>query len=240
MKLENTIYSFISLLEDGYQKVIDSDYKEPSLITSLNLLGQDVEFNFNYWLDDGLNSNFNHLDITVKLKGTGELICNINIVIIDELFQNSWGDIYEDCYDDAVHLRDTFEKIFFCDDDDFIDLSKYLEYNEDDFLSHENCPIWINLNHIEITEKHRGKGYGQEILKYIINLLGLNSEYTVSKFYTSDDIVLSVFPYPINLEIDCPIENFDLTLKMVQKFYKKIGFKEFNDRGVYTYNKNNI
>jgi GNAT superfamily N-acetyltransferase len=116
-------------------------------------------------------------------------------------------------------------------------LSKYWEYDEDDFLSHENCPIWINLNNIEITEKYRGKGYGQEILKHIINLLGLNSDYTVSNFYTTDDIVFSVFPYPISEEIDCPVEDFDLKLKMVQNFYKKIGFKDFKDRGAYIYNK---
>ena len=242
MQTNNTIYDFLDILNEGYEKVIDSDYKEPNLITSSNILGNDVVMKFNYYRDEGLNSNFNDLYINVQLKETGEEICNISIMIIEDLFENSWFDIYEDCDNVEIHILNTFENIFFCYDDElYYDelfyAPKYLESNEDDFLNHQNCPIWINLNSIEITEKHRGKGYGQEILKHIINLLGLNSNYTVADVYTTEDIVFSVFPYPISAETDCPIEDFDLKLKMVQNFYKKNGFNDFKNKGYYVYNK---
>lgn len=229
MKKENTIYDFLNLLNEGYQKAIDSDYKEPNLATSSIICGKEVLMKFNYWLDEGLNSNFNHLDIKVILTETNEILCAIQMIIIDEFNHNDWDSLFEDCDSDAVHLRDTFENIF-CDS--ILEDELY-----DDFLDYDNCPIWINLNHFDILEKYRGKGYGQEILKYIIHLLGLNSDYTVARCFTTEDIVFSVYPYPISAERDCPIEDFDLKLKMVQNFYKKVGFNDFKNKGYYVYNK---
>lgn len=228
MKTDNTIYEFLDILNEGYEKVIDSDYEKPNLITSSNILGNDVVMKFNYWLDDGLNSNFNHLYIEVISKDKSEIIGVIQLVIIKDFNQHSWGAIYNDCDADSQHLVDTFENIFF---DDMSDC------DYDAFLDHDNHPIWINLCNFEIVESYQGKGYGQEILKHIINLLGLNSNYTVAGFYTTEDIVFSVFPYPISAETDCPIEDFDLKLKMVQNFYKKIGFNDFKNKGYYVYNK---
>lgn len=229
MQTKNTIYDFLDILNEGCEKVIDSDYEKPNLITSSNILGNDVVMKFNYWLDDGLNSNFNHLDIEVISKDKSEIIGVIQLVIINDFNHNTWDSIFEDCLEDAVHLRDTFENIF-CDG--FLEDELY-----DDFIDYDNCPIWINLCNFEIVESYQGKGYGQEILKHIINLLGLNSNYTVAGFYTTEDIVFSVFPYPISAETDCPIEDFDLKLKMVQNFYKKIGFNDFKNKGYYVYNK---
>lgn len=227
MGQENTIYAFLNLLNEGYQNAVDSDYEEPNLTTSSNILGKEVVMKFNYWLDEGLNSNFNHLDIKVILTETNEIICAIQMIIIDEFNYNHWVSLCNDCADVVGHLTSTFENLF-CDD-------VWEEEVNDDFIDYENCPIWINLNHFDILEKYRGKGYGQEILKHIIHLIGLTEEGHVAEFYTTQDIVFSVFPYPIGEEKDCDSEVFDLALKRVQNFYKKVGFNDFKNKGYYVY-----
>ena len=236
MKKDKTIYDFINLLEEGYQQVIESDFEKPNLTTLIELQGKELEFHFNFYSEEDFNSHLYNLNIEVKFKDTGHLLCEMEIIIILSFCYNVWDDIQEDCIDYSRHLVDTFEKIFYRDDDEFEEDDNEPIQNYDEYLDLNETPIWINLNHLLITEDYRGQGYGQEIIKYIINLLGLDTSNDIDDNYTSNDIVFSVYPYPIEdypSKKELPIEDFELKQKMVQNFYKKIGFNDFYDRGIY-------
>jgi GNAT superfamily N-acetyltransferase len=218
----------------------DDDFDEPNLVTSAKINGEEVEFQFNYFFDfmpvDAIN-----LSVNVLNKKTGKAICHITFHIFLELFVNDWESILFSSDTASHNMHHTFMNLFYCDDDDIkeddISLSNQ---DESKYFDYSNTPIWIHLDDMEVYEEYRGKGYGQAILKYLIDLFGLNKNNELYDYFSTNEIVLSVYPYPIDMvmyDITKPNEKeiFDLKLKSIQNFYKQVGFYDFYDRGYFVY-----
>jgi GNAT superfamily N-acetyltransferase len=237
----NGIVHLIELLEERQETISAQGYDDYiSLITytNINPLGVEIELSFSC-SNCELQINMYELNIDVKIKETGEKICEIKFNITFSLFDYFYKNIYFDCDDISLNMKDCFENIFFCDDDDFKKDSKELiNQKYDEYMDYNNCPAWIHLDNINVENDYRGMGYGQAILKYFIELFGINNDYEIYEFYSTKEIIFSVYPYPVESDKTPEINEaqFDSKLKKVQQFYKKIGFKNFQERGYFILN----
>jgi GNAT superfamily N-acetyltransferase len=222
--------------------VYESDFDEPHLVTSLTINGKEIELSFNYVSDYEVEYiDLRGLHNEAKLKETDEVLCDIHIYIALSLFDSFWSHISMNCDDMSASFKNTFESIFFCDDEEFEKNIPYKNQNINEYIDYNNTPIWIHLEHLEVNEKYRGMGYGQAILKYLIDLFGVNNDDELYEFYSTKDVVFSVYPHPIGKDDEYDRNNpkekkqYNLKLKSIQNFYKKIGFSDFFNRGYFVY-----
>ena len=180
------------------------------------------------YIPEMYNSQFYEVTISAKFKDTGDVLGCLEFVFIPEFLFNSYNDLICDTDNNRLHLKETFEKLFYNDSSLFDDD----EYNK--FMDINYTSTWINLNHLEIIEKYRGKGYGKELMKFLINFLGFKNH-----LLDMDDVVFSVYPYPIDVIKpfgEYYLGDFENELKRVQNFYKSVGFKALNEMDIYVYN----